>query len=157
MNLSQTGKIGLRTMVYYLSTTVLAVILGIVLAVTIRPGERGSSGDIEKIEDQDPAKKKNVTTADTLMDLLRNSFPPNIVQSTTQQYKTLIIYPGEEIVTDPKTNFTVDPSDKETWDYRKTWSNNPNLLGLIVFSIVTGIAIAACGEEGAPLLKFFDS
>ena len=40
MNLSQTGKIGLRTMVYYLSTTVLAVILGIVLAVTIRPGER---------------------------------------------------------------------------------------------------------------------
>ena len=39
---------------------------------------------------------------------------------------------------DPKTNFTVDPSDKETWDYKKTWSNNPNLLGLIVFSIVTG-------------------
>ena len=98
MNLSQTGKIGLRTMVYYLSITVLAVILGIVLAVTIRPGERGSSGDIEKIEDQDPVKKKNVTTADTLMDLLRNSFPPNIVQATTQQFKTLIIYPGEEIV-----------------------------------------------------------
>ena len=104
MNLSQTGKIGLRTMVYYLSTTVLAVILGIVLAVTIRPGERGSSGDIEKIEDQDPAKKKNVTTADTLMDLLRNSFPPNIVQATTQQYKTLIIYPGEEIVSTSSQN-----------------------------------------------------
>ena len=98
MNLSQTGKIGLRTMVYYLSITVLAVILGIVLAVTIRPGERGSLGDVEKIEDQDPVKKKNVTTADTLMDLLRNSFPPNIVQATTQQFKTLIIYPGEEIV-----------------------------------------------------------
>ena len=94
MNLSQTGKIGLRTMVYYLSITVLAVILGIV----IRPGERGSLGDVEKIEDQDPVKKKNVTTADTLMDLLRNSFPLNIVQATTQQYKTLIIYPGEEIV-----------------------------------------------------------
>ena len=39
-----------------------------------------------------------ITTADTLMDLLRNSFPLNIVQATTQQYKTLIIYPGEEIV-----------------------------------------------------------
>ena len=159
MNLSLSGKVGMRAVIYYLSTTILAVILGIVLVVSIRPGD---SGDIGRAEQQDPAMKKNVTTADTLMDLLRNSFPPNLFQATTQQYKTLIIYPGEEIVSrtkhiltvivisvsyyivltfkkvDPKTNFTVDPSDKETWDYKKTWSNNPNLLGLIVFSIVTG-------------------
>ena len=46
----------------------------------------------------DSTKAKNVTTADTLMDLLRNSFPPNIIQATMQQYKTEIIYPGEENV-----------------------------------------------------------
>ena len=37
---------------------------------------------------------RNVTTADTLMDLVRNMFPPNIVQATLQQYRTTLIYPG---------------------------------------------------------------
>ena len=32
-----------------------------------------------------------------------------------------------------------DPDDKYTWDYNKEWKDNSNLLGLIVFSIVTGI------------------
>merc|ERR1719418_54372 len=152
MNLSLSGKVGMRAVIYYLSTTILAVILGIVLVVSIRPGD---SGDIGRAEQQDPAKKKNVTTADTLMDRLRNSFPPNIVQATTQQYKTLIIYPGEEIVTDSKTGLTIDPDDKETWNFKKTWSNNSNILGLIVFSLVIGVAIVVCGEAGKPLLQFF--
>ena len=34
---------------------------------------------------------------------------------------------------------TADPDDKYTWDYNKEWKDNSNLLGLIVFSIVTGI------------------
>ena len=46
-------------------------------------------------EDVEP---KNVTSADTLMDLVRNSFPPNIIQAAMKQYKTTIIYPGEDNV-----------------------------------------------------------
>jgi len=153
MNLSLSGKVGLRAVIYYLSTTVLAVILGIILVVTIQPG-KGSGTAVEG----DSTKAKNVTTADTLMDLLRNSFPPNIIQATMQQYKTEIIYPGEENITDPDTNKTIiDPNNKLTWDFQSVWYDNSNLLGLIVFSIVTGIAIAACGEDGEPLLKFFES
>ena len=30
-------------------------------------------------------------------------------------------------------------------------------MGLVVFAVVTGIAIAQCGEDGKPLLKFFES
>ena len=67
---------------------------------------------------------------------------------------------------------TIDPDDKETWDFKKTWSNNSNILGLIVFSLVIGrrfvnrcilifrckgVAIVVCGEAGKPLLQFFDS
>ena len=29
------------------------------------------------------------------MDLLRNCFPPNIMQAALQQYKTVLKYPGE--------------------------------------------------------------
>ena len=52
---------------------------------------------------------------------------------------------------------TIYPDDKYTWNFGEYWSDSSNLLGLIVFSIVTGIAIAACGEDGEPLLKFFES
>ena len=92
MNLSLSGKVGLRAVVYYLSTTVLAVILGIVLVVTIQPGV----GSLDKAQEDDHNSKKNVTTADTLMDLLRNCFPPNIMQATMQQYKTSIVWPGDQ-------------------------------------------------------------
>jgi len=152
MNLSLSGKVGLRAVIFYFSTTILAVILGIILVVTIRPGD----GNVEGVDDE-AGEKRNVTTADTLMDLIRNSFPPNIMQATLQQYKTIIIYPGEKNITDPKTNLTIYPDDKYTWNFGKYWSDSSNLLGLIVFSIVTGIAIAACGEDGEPLLKFFES
>ena len=67
MDLSLSGKVGLRAVAYYMATTVLAVILGIILVVTIRPGGEGvDAGDLEE-----RAVKRNITTADTLMDLLR--------------------------------------------------------------------------------------
>jgi Na+/H+-dicarboxylate symporter len=68
MDLSLSGKVGLRAVAYYMATTVLAVILGIILVVTIRPGggEGVDGGDLEE-----GAVKRNITTADTLMDLLR--------------------------------------------------------------------------------------
>ena len=93
MNVGLSSKVGLRAIVYYLSTTVLAVILGIILVDTIGPGSDQGQG--EKIKE---GEKKNVTTADTLMDLVRNLFPPNIIQATIHQRRTEIIYPGENIV-----------------------------------------------------------
>ena len=94
MDLSLSGKVGLRAVAYYMATTVLAVVLGIVLVVSIKPGEGGiDAGDL-----QETVAKRNITTADTLMDLLRNCFPPNIVQASLQQYKTTLVYPGDNKV-----------------------------------------------------------
>ena len=67
MDLSLSGKVGLRAVVYYMTTTVLAVILGIILVTSIRPGAGGM--DEEDLPEQDT--RRNITTADTLMDLLR--------------------------------------------------------------------------------------
>ena len=96
MNIGLSGKVGLRAILYYVATTIFAVILGIVLVVTIRPGETvDATGHVVVAPHEGP--KKNVSTADTLMDLLRNSFPPNIIQATLQQYHTELIYPGEDV------------------------------------------------------------
>ena len=153
MNLS--GKVGGRAVAYYMITTFMAVFLGIVLVTTIQPGA-GSESISKKAS---PEETRNVTTADTLMDLIRNCFPPNIVQSTVQQYRTSLIYPGEgiRVVDFNGRNLTIDEADKDTWKFKGEFVDNTNILGLVVFSIVTGVAIASSGEAGKPLLAFFES
>ena len=61
-----TGKIGRRTVLYYLTTTLLAVILGIVLVVSIRPGESGDKGSVE-----DERISKPRRNLDSFLDLIR--------------------------------------------------------------------------------------
>lgn len=67
LDLSLSRKIGLRAIVYYMVTTVLAVILGIVLVTSIRPGRSGPPEDL--VDLTNPSRP--TTTADTLMDLVR--------------------------------------------------------------------------------------
>ena len=130
LDLSLSKKVGLRSVAYYMTTTGHLV---------------------------DAGSKRNVTTQDTLMDLVRNCFPPNIVQAALQQYQTVLEYPGENETEDEATGATISPEDKTTWMFKSKWSNSTNFLGLIVFSIVTGVAIGISGEQGKPLLRFFES
>ena len=65
---------GARGVLYYMSTTIIAVILGIILVTTIQPGKGAEPVKGNQIE-------RNITTEDTLMDLVRNLFPPNIIQA----------------------------------------------------------------------------
>ena len=75
-----------------MTTTLLAVILGIGLVLAIRPGDDVTADDTKPKKDQ-----KNISTADPLMDLPRNCFPPNIIQATVQQYHTALIRPEEDV------------------------------------------------------------
>lgn len=57
------GKLGRRALLYYLTTTILAVILGIILVVSIKPGE--GKGEKKGTE------SKHVQPVDSLLDLIR--------------------------------------------------------------------------------------
>jgi len=52
-----------------------------ILVVSIQPGYGSSASKTTK-----PAQ--NVSTVDTLMDLVRNMFPPNLVQACISQHRT---------------------------------------------------------------------
>ena len=151
MDFSLSKKVAFHSVAYYLLTTLCAVALGIVLVTTIKPGEGA-----DNISEYD-MKKNNVTTPDILLDLVRNFFPPNIVRATVAQQKTELIYPGDEAIEDEKTGAMILPGDKDTWLFHTHWTDNTNFLGLIVFSIVVGIAIALSGPSGKPFLDFFES
>uniref|UniRef100_A0A182PHU4 Amino acid transporter n=1 Tax=Anopheles epiroticus TaxID=199890 RepID=A0A182PHU4_9DIPT len=141
LDLSLSKKIGGRAVLYYLATTVLAVILGIVLVVTIKPGSDREGGEVEA----DGVPQRNVTTVDTLLDLVRNMFPPNLVQACTQQYQTVLKPP----VSNP------DESDIYRWTITGAYADGMNILGLVVASIVFGVALGATKRENALVLQFF--
>lgn len=67
LDISLSKRIGIRAIAYYLLTTVMAVILGIILVTSIRPGGSGLDGE-------NPTTKqatRYVTTPDTMLDLVR--------------------------------------------------------------------------------------
>ena len=70
LDLSLSGRIGTRAIVYYMTTTVSAVILGIILVLTIHPGDSSSASKMRV----DSRSIRKVTTADMLMDLIRLPF-----------------------------------------------------------------------------------
>jgi len=155
LDMSLSGKVGLRAVVYYFTTTIVAVILGIVLVVTIHPGVSGQNKNGKTLNSRD------VTTPDTLMDLIRQAVPPNIVQATMQQYRTALIKP--ECKDDNCTGYEDDskqwrdPGDPLTWKFKGEWTAGSNILGLITFAIILGVSLAKLGEKGKPLLDFFTS
>lgn len=83
LDLSLSKRIALRSIIYYFTTTICAVVLGIILVTVFQPGKGHQTDDKgeEKVS-------RDVLTADTLLDLVRNLFPPNIVQATMFQYRT---------------------------------------------------------------------
>ena len=79
-------------------------------------------------------EKRNFTTADTLMDLVRNLFPENVVQAALEKVQTEIKYPGPTLA-----NSTIQEDDKETWQFAENWLRGANILGLIIASLVRNI------------------
>lgn len=59
-----------RAITYYLTTTFSAVVLGIILVTTIRPGVIGSEGSMSANAGS-KSEAKRVYTVDTLLDLIR--------------------------------------------------------------------------------------
>ncbi|NXD17477.1 EAA3 protein, partial [Nothocercus nigrocapillus] len=161
---SISGKIGLRAIIYYFCTTALAVILGIVLVVIFKPGTSQRAEEIVRV-----GSTPEVTTVDTLLDLIRNMFPENLVQACFQQYKTKRekvdvtsgvekngSLPREDIVAIVMMS---QVSENKTQEYKVVgiYSDGINVLGLIIFCLVFGVVIGKMGEKGRVLVDFFNA
>ncbi|XP_060739502.1 solute carrier family 1 member 3a [Tachysurus vachellii] len=149
------GRMGIRAVIYYTTTTVIAVFIGIVMVIIIQPGKGGA-----KPQTLSQQNLEQVNAADAFLDLIRNMFPPNIVQACTQQFKT---HTGKRVVTvRVLVNSTVNGSSVgEDQSYEEDIPilgtvNSINALGLVVFSMSFGLIIGSMKEQGQPLRDFFD-
>lgn len=148
------GKMGIRAVVYYTSTTVIAVFIGIVMVLIIHPGK----GSRDEFTNQQ--KVEQVSPADAFLDLIRNMFPPNIVEACTKQYKTQYAKRVVQVkMTINETIFSLNGSEqisKEELIPVPGSVNGINALGLVVFSMCFGLIIGSMREQGQPLKDFFD-
>ncbi|XP_071951935.1 excitatory amino acid transporter 1-like [Antedon mediterranea] len=145
-NLDQqaSGKLGSRAVIYYFLTTAIAVILGIVMVVSIKPGNiNDDAEEIDRIGTSEP-----VDTADAFMDLLRNIFPPNIVEACMRTYKTRQIAVENEMM---------NKTEKVVYESSGGFEDKSNILGIVVFSVAFGIVLGRMKESGDPLRAFFNS
>ncbi|XP_035382392.1 solute carrier family 1 member 3a isoform X1 [Electrophorus electricus] len=149
------GKMGVRAVVYYTTTTIIAVFIGIIMVLIIHPGK----GAKEEFSTEHSVEQ--VSPADAFLDLIRNMFPPNLVQACTQQFRTQY---GKRVVTvkvvlNESASALANGSGAVRYEEEIPvlgTVNGINALGLVVFSMSFGLTIGGMKEQGQPLRDFFD-
>ncbi|XP_027800840.2 excitatory amino acid transporter 5 isoform X1 [Marmota flaviventris] len=164
------SRLGILTVAYYLWTTFLAVIVGIIMVSIIHPG-----GAAQK-EITEQSGKPVMSSADALLDLIRNMFPANLVEATFKQYRTkttpvikspkvaseeasprrILIYGVQEENGSRVQNFALDltPAPEVVYKSEPGTSDGMNVLGIVIFSATMGIMLGRMGDSGAPLVSF---
>nr|XP_061834327.1 excitatory amino acid transporter 5-like isoform X2 [Nerophis lumbriciformis] len=157
-------RMGVLTVTYYLWTTFIAVVVGIVLVVLIKPGV-GTEMESNRL-----GGGPVMTSADALLDLIRNMVPSNLIEATFQQYKTdlvpilkvptrtiqpnfVYVVPDER---DPKGRtvfLELTPPPEVTYKTSPGSSQQMNVLGIVIFSATMGLLLGRMGERGAPLVN----
>ncbi|KAI1883164.1 hypothetical protein AGOR_G00242400 [Albula goreensis] len=164
MDTKASGRVGLLTITYYLWTTFIAVIVGIVLVTVIHPGT-GTEKEGHK-QTSGPV----MTSADALLDLIRNMIPANLIEATFQQYKTDLVpvvkatelrQPNYVYImpdyTDPKLSHPVflelTPAPEIQYKNVPGNSKQMNVLGIVIFSATMGLLLGRMGDRGTPLVS----
>ncbi|KRY79218.1 putative sodium-dependent excitatory amino acid transporter glt-4, partial [Trichinella pseudospiralis] len=163
LNSKTAGELGLYTVLYYFTTTVLAVIEGIVLVMTIRPGDW--STDVNIADDAPEAAPCLSNAVDTILDLIRNLFPENLIEACFQSVKTCMTFSNAsstkngtyKIPTEIVMQLSQEEKDLLLEAPQTRLGKGMNILGLIFFSVVFGLFISLQEEEGEPLRDFFKS
>ncbi|CDW53847.1 excitatory amino acid transporter [Trichuris trichiura] len=162
LNTRTAGELGMYTVIYYFTTTFLAVVEGIVLVMTIRPGDWSHDFSVsEEAPDSAPCLSNAV---DTILDLIRNLLPENLVEACYSSVKTCMKFrniTSTNVTVKVPTEVVMQLSEEE----RSLLSESPetkigrgmNILGLIFFFVVFAIFISVLEEEGQPLRDFFKS
>ncbi|EDL42080.1 neutral amino acid transporter B(0) [Mus musculus] len=153
---SALGRVGAWALLFFLVTTLLASALGVGLALALKPGAAVTA--ITSINDSvvDPCARSAPTkeVLDSFLDLVRNIFPSNLVSAAFRSFATSY---------EPKDNSCKIPQSCIQREINSTMVQllceveGMNILGLVVFAIVFGVALRKLGPEGELLIRFFNS
>ncbi|XP_003215283.2 neutral amino acid transporter A [Anolis carolinensis] len=161
------GKLGGIALAYFLLTTLLAAALAIALAFIVNPGLGAAALNTQQLGlDQDLAAGKE--TVDSFLDLARNLFPSNLIAAAFRSYATdykAIVRNAtignvtiEKYITDYKAVINANLGNATIEKFPVgTETEGMNILGLVLFALVLGVALKKLGPEGEELIRFFNS
>ncbi|XP_034015669.1 solute carrier family 1 member 8b [Thalassophryne amazonica] len=166
MDTKASGRLGVLTITYYLWTTFIAVIVGITLVVVIHPGSSSEK------ENHQGVSGPVITSADALLDLIRNMIPSNLIEATFQQFRTeLVPTVHNSNIKDSQTNYVyvmpdyhnphlghplfleITPAPDIKYKVIPSTSKGMNVLGIVIFSATMGLLLGKMGDRGAPLVN----
>lgn len=110
---SSAGKIATRAFAYYATSTFIATFLGIALVLIIRPGIGQSDIISYDVISNMKIAVKNVSTHDTILDLIRNLFPDNMIEMAFREYETVLAPQYKYVILANGTNRTENA--EPTW------------------------------------------
>ncbi|CAG9858133.1 unnamed protein product [Phyllotreta striolata] len=139
------GKIALRTLIYFISTSMFNALLGVVLGVTLHPGDPGLG--VSSIAEGNERKTSSVL--DSILDMGRNIAADNIFQATFQQVYTDNVN-VTNVLNKNGTKQIVSKMEK-ILKYRLGTNN----LGIVFFCIAFGTILGTTGPTGKPIKEFF--
>uniref|UniRef100_A0A671NID4 Amino acid transporter n=1 Tax=Sinocyclocheilus anshuiensis TaxID=1608454 RepID=A0A671NID4_9TELE len=155
LDAKSSGRLGSRAMIYYMTTTIIAAVLGVILVLLIHPGNPKLKENLGE-----GAENDEVSSLDAFFDLIRNLFPENLVQACFQQIQTVVkkveVQPDFDDTnsTDYLSNATKPPPifrDKKSLQFK----SGMNVLGLLGFFIAFGICMGKMGEKARLMIDFF--
>ncbi|KAF0042844.1 hypothetical protein F2P81_004181 [Scophthalmus maximus] len=158
LDAKSSGRLGTRAMVYYMSTTVIAAVLGVILVLLIHPGNPKLRANLGQGK-----KNDEVSSIDAFFDLIRNLFPENLVQACFQQVgvfarrKKVLTHHIQTVTTKVPvpTNRTKAPP-QFTVKRALQFKSGMNVLGLIGFFVAFGVIMGKMGEKAKLMLDFFN-
>ncbi|XP_054885450.1 neutral amino acid transporter A [Poeciliopsis prolifica] len=141
------GKLGGIAVAYFLVTTLIASGIGVALAFIIKPGVGAGALNTNSLGLESVSSNKETT--DSFLDLARNLFPSNLVAAAFRSYATdyKMVAVGND--TNGTTLYQKVPIGTE--------ADGMNILGLVLFAMMFGVALRILGEEGEELIRFFNA
>ncbi|XP_069704267.1 excitatory amino acid transporter-like isoform X2 [Periplaneta americana] len=155
LNASMNGKIAVRTLIYFVLTSLTNAILGTILVLLIHPGDPHTKGVLGEV-----TMDREAHILDGILDLGRNIFPDNLFQAAFQQAHTVYIPKNVVVhnVTGNETSAAMDAIEVvtevelvRTIQYR----SGTNTLGIIFFCLVFGTVLGTMGAKAYVVVEFF--
>ncbi|EDW87172.2 excitatory amino acid transporter isoform X1 [Drosophila yakuba] len=162
LNAKMNGKIALRTLVYFASTSFFNAALGIALVLLIHPG----NPDLHNADDRS-TDRRAVNLLDSLLDLGRNVFPDNLFQASIQQAHTVylpkpsILHAFNETMNDTLASgseaqrLPEDLAEEVVLVRDIQYRSGTNTLGIVFFCLVFGTFLGTIGQKGQVVVDFF--
>ncbi|MFV1959824.1 MAG: dicarboxylate/amino acid:cation symporter [Planctomycetota bacterium] len=162
----ETGRVGLKTLAFYVATTLIAVAIGLFFVLTIQPGKRGASNAIRAHRAAELDLRRTEWEAETGRDATAPAARPSYLawlHTTESRARGQAAGPGEaQRIAKLVRARTRTSGEIFSEDIVQPMLSNPFLalgetrsLGIIFFAILFGLACLAVGEGAKPVVDFF--